>query len=124
MATAVVCTGRFRRRSVTSSRAVLACTTCVRDLTVNPAVLFLAAKWVSDLMISAVKGYKENISPILPPACRFFPTCSQYAVEAIQTFGPQKGFVLMAWRILRCNPLGGSGYDPPRWPPVPFRAGS
>ena len=53
-----------------------------------------------------------------PPSCRFVPTCSQYAMTAFRTFGPAKGFVLTAWRILRCNPWGGVGYDPPRWPPV------
>lgn len=47
-------------------------------------------------------------------ACRFLPTCSQYGVQAIEEFGPQKGVILTAWRILRCSPLGGKGYDPPR----------
>lgn len=45
-------------------------------------------------------------------------------MEAIETFGPSKGAVLTAWRILRCNPLGGRGYDPPVWPPPPWNAGS
>lgn len=79
---------------------------------------------VKDAMIEAVKFYKRSISPLLPPACRFLPTCSSYSIEAIQEFGPAKGFVLTAWRLMRCNPLGGSGYDPPRWPPPSFRAGS
>lgn len=49
----------------------------------------------------AAQGYKAFISPLLPPACRFVPTCSEYAIASIQTFGPAKGAVLTAWRILR-----------------------
>ncbi|MBQ1836828.1 MAG: membrane protein insertion efficiency factor YidD, partial [Paludibacteraceae bacterium] len=52
------------------------------------------------------------ISPLLPPSCRYTPTCSQYALEAIQKHGPLKGLYLAVRRILRCNPWGGSGYDP------------
>lgn len=48
-----------------------------------------------------VQGYKAFISPLLPPACRFVPTCSEYAIASIQTFGPARGAVLTAWRILR-----------------------
>jgi putative membrane protein insertion efficiency factor len=73
---------------------------------------------VSEAMVSAIGFYKTFISPLLPPACRFVPTCSQYGVQAIQEFGPSKGAILTAWRILRCSPIGGKGYDPPRWPPV------
>jgi uncharacterized protein len=71
-------------------------------------------------MISSIGFYKRIISPLLPPACRFVPTCSSYGVQAIQEFGPTKGCVLIAWRILRCSPLGGKGYDPPKWPPVSY----
>eukprot|EP01036_Dinobryon_divergens_P023700 gene23700-32079_t len=60
----------------------------------------------------------------MPPNCRFLPTCSSYGLEAIETYGPWKGGLLTAWRILRCNPLGGRGYDPPKWPPPNFFAGS
>eukprot|EP01035_Chromulina_nebulosa_P016971 gene16971-22467_t len=60
----------------------------------------------------------------MPPNCRFLPTCSSYGIEAIDKFGPLKGFILTAWRILRCNPTGGSGYDPPVWPPPNYFAGS
>ena len=63
-------------------------------------------------MTGAIGFYKGWISPILPPACRFVPTCSQYGVQAIQEFGPTKGAVLTAWRLMRCSPLGGKGYDP------------
>lgn len=74
----------------------------------------------SMIMIASIGFYKDWISPLLPPACRFVPTCSQYGVQAIQTYGPWKGFLLIIWRLLRCSPVGGKGYDPPRWPPVPF----
>ncbi|CAM9494543.1 unnamed protein product, partial [Chrysoparadoxa australica] len=60
---------------------------------------------------------QAEISPLLPPSCRFQPTCSVYAVAAIEKYGPQKGFILTAWRLLRCTPLGGYGYDPIQWPP-------
>jgi putative membrane protein insertion efficiency factor len=77
-----------------------------------------AEEQVSSGMVAAIGVYKNFISPLLPPACRFVPTCSQYGVEAIQTFGPTKGGILTAWRLMRCSPFGGKGYDPPQWPPV------
>lgn len=52
------------------------------------------------------------ISPMLPPACRYTPTCSQYAIEALRKYGPLKGSWLAIKRICRCHPWGGSGYDP------------
>ncbi len=78
----------------------------------------------SALMIGTIRFYKSFISPLLPPACRFLPTCSQYGVQAIEEFGPTKGAILTAWRLLRCSPLGGRGYDPPKWPPVFYTYGS
>ena len=56
--------------------------------------------------------YRNCISPLKPPTCRYTPTCSQYAVEALKKHGPFKGGWLAFRRILRCNPFGGSGYDP------------
>lgn len=79
---------------------------------------------VTAAMIASIGFYKNFISPLLPPACRFLPTCSQYGVQAIEQFGPTKGAVLTAWRLLRCSPIGGRGYDPPRWPPVAYNYGS
>jgi len=79
---------------------------------------------MSTAMIASIGFYKRFISPLLPPACRFLPTCSQYGVQAIQQFGPSKGAILTAWRLLRCSPFGGRGYDPPKWPPVPYTYGS
>ncbi|XVE76378.1 hypothetical protein DITRI_Ditri12bG0167700 [Diplodiscus trichospermus] len=65
--------------------------------------------------LSMLKFYKREISPILPKSCRFVPTCSEYSMEAYKKYGVVKGTVLTAWRLCRCNPLGGSGFDPPRW---------
>ena len=65
---------------------------------------------MSGSMILALKFYKGWISPLLPPACRFLPTCSQYGVQAIEEFGPSQGLILTAWRLARCTPLGGRGY--------------
>lgn len=74
----------------------------------------------SQAMIATIGIYKNFISPLLPPACRFVPTCSQYGVQAIEKYGPGKGVVLTSWRLLRCSPFGGKGYDPPKWPPVSY----
>ena len=63
-------------------------------------------------LIVLVKFYQLCISPFTPPACRFTPTCSQYALEALRKYGPIKGGWLALRRILRCHPWGGSGYDP------------
>jgi putative membrane protein insertion efficiency factor len=64
------------------------------------------------LLILPIRFYQRAISPMLPAACRYQPTCSQYAVEAIKKYGPIKGLWLAIKRILRCHPWGGSGYDP------------
>jgi uncharacterized protein len=52
------------------------------------------------------------ISPLLPRRCKFEPTCSAYAVEAVRTYGPLRGVLLAAWRLLRCNPFSHGGHDP------------
>lgn len=59
-----------------------------------------------------IRGYKAGVSPLMPPACRFVPTCSEYGYEAIAKYGIIRGGRLALWRLLRCNPFGGSGYDP------------
>ncbi len=64
------------------------------------------------LLLQPIHFYQKFISPLTPPSCRFTPTCSAYAVEALRKHGPIKGLILAIWRILRCNPWGGSGYDP------------
>eukprot|EP00271_Cylindrocystis_brebissonii_P006283 TRINITY_DN18996_c0_g1_i1.p1 TRINITY_DN18996_c0_g1~~TRINITY_DN18996_c0_g1_i1.p1 ORF type:complete len:279 (-),score=26.48 TRINITY_DN18996_c0_g1_i1:328-1164(-) len=65
--------------------------------------------------LALLKFYKREISPLLPGSCRYVPTCSEYAMEAYTRYGAGKGSILTAWRIMRCNPFGGSGFDPPRW---------
>lgn len=62
--------------------------------------------------IGLIRFYQICISPHLRPCCRFTPTCSQYGLEAFRKYGPVKGFWLTLKRVLRCNPWGGSGYDP------------
>ena len=64
------------------------------------------------LLVMPIRLYQTAISPYTPPSCRFTPTCSEYARQAIIKHGPFKGLYLAIWRILRCNPWGGSGYDP------------
>lgn len=56
--------------------------------------------------------YRHGISPFTPPSCRYTPTCSQYAAEAVRRYGPFKGGWLALKRLARCHPWGGSGYDP------------
>ncbi len=63
-------------------------------------------------LISSIKGYRKFISPLFPPTCRFHPTCSQYAIQAIARFGSRRGSWLALKRILRCHPFHPGGYDP------------
>jgi putative membrane protein insertion efficiency factor len=64
------------------------------------------------ILLAPIYFYKYAISPFIPASCRHTPTCSEYAVQAIKTYGPFKGLWLTARRILRCHPWGTSGYDP------------
>ena len=64
------------------------------------------------LLIALINFYQKRISPAKPPMCRYFPTCSQYAKEAIMTRGAFVGLALALWRFLRCNPFSKGGYDP------------
>jgi putative membrane protein insertion efficiency factor len=63
-------------------------------------------------LIILIKIYQVLISPLIPPSCRFTPTCSQYALEALKKYGILKGSWLGFRRIIKCHPWGGSGYDP------------
>lgn len=63
--------------------------------------------------ISAVRAYQRTISPLFPRRCKYYPTCSDYAVQSIQMFGVSRGFVLASWRLLRCNPWSRGGVDHP-----------
>ncbi|MCI5833879.1 MAG: membrane protein insertion efficiency factor YidD [Prevotella sp.] len=67
---------------------------------------------LSLILILPIRFYQLSISPLFPPSCRFTPTCSQYAIEAIRRHGPLKGLWLALRRLSRCHPWGGSGYDP------------
>ena len=64
------------------------------------------------VLMALIRFYQTAVSPMLPPRCRFVPTCSQYALEAVRKHGAVKGAVLAAKRIARCHPWGGSGCDP------------
>ncbi|MGN6225233.1 membrane protein insertion efficiency factor YidD [Pseudoxanthomonas sp.] len=75
---------------------------------------------IGQVLIAVLRVYKRFISPLLGPRCRFVPSCSEYAMEAIARFGPMKGGWLAARRIGRCHPLHPGGHDPV----PPARAGS
>jgi putative membrane protein insertion efficiency factor len=62
--------------------------------------------------LQLLRGYKWAISPLFPPACRYVPTCSEYAMEAVERYGVLRGGVMSAWRLLRCHPFAHGGYDP------------
>lgn len=64
------------------------------------------------LALAAIRFYQRRISPGRMPVCRFQPTCSTYAYDAVETYGVARGLLMAAWRILRCNPLNDGGYDP------------
>jgi putative membrane protein insertion efficiency factor len=78
----------------------------------------IASKSVSWCLVALLKGYKRLISPLLPSACRFYPTCSEYMREAIVVHGPARGVWLGFRRLSRCHPFHAGGHDP-----VPDRAG-
>ena len=67
---------------------------------------------IAEALILPIKFYRRCISPMTPPSCRFTPTCSQYAIEALRKHGPLKGLYLAVRRILRCHPWSKGGYDP------------
>ena len=64
------------------------------------------------LLLALLRGYKWILSPFLPPACRYVPTCSEYAAEAIERYGAFRGSAMALWRVLRCHPFVRGGYDP------------
>ena len=73
---------------------------------------------LSKLLLVLIRLYQYCISPLIPPRCRYTPTCSQYAVEAVKKYGAFKGGLLAAKRIARCHPLGGHGHDPVPCPDI------
>ena len=70
------------------------------------------SEMVAEVLILPIRFYQRCISPLTPPSCRFTPTCSQYAIEALRKHGPLRGTWLAVRRLLRYHPWGGSGYDP------------
>lgn len=67
---------------------------------------------MKSILIILIKIYQKTISPFLPRSCRYYPSCSEYAVDALMKHGVVKGSLRAIWRILRCNPWGKGGYDP------------
>lgn len=67
---------------------------------------------IAKLLALPIKFYRRCISPYKPPCCRFYPTCSQYALDALEEWGAFRGFFLAVWRVLRCNPFCKGGFDP------------
>ncbi len=59
-----------------------------------------------------IRGYQRGISPLLPPSCRFAPSCSDYGYQAIEKYGIIRGGAMTVWRVLRCNPFNKGGFDP------------
>ena len=64
------------------------------------------------MLLTLIRGYQRWISPFLPPHCRFYPTCSHYACDAVARHGVARGMVLAVWRVARCHPWNAGGYDP------------
>ncbi|MBI4409520.1 MAG: membrane protein insertion efficiency factor YidD [Gemmatimonadetes bacterium] len=64
------------------------------------------------ILLGLIRAYRRGLSPLLPPACRFTPSCSAYAEEAVRRYGALRGGWLATRRLLRCHPFGGRGYDP------------
>lgn len=64
------------------------------------------------ILLAIINFYRKNISPMKAPCCRFYPTCSTYAIQAIEKYGAIKGGAMALYRILRCNPFSKGGYDP------------
>jgi putative membrane protein insertion efficiency factor len=87
-------------------------------------ILTFAVRLPRRLLIGVVRAYQLLLSPHLGRTCRFHPTCSEYAVEALRTYGVFRGLVLIVYRLGRCHPWGGHGYDPPRWFGEPVSASS
>ena len=75
-------------------------------------VIYLIEKVVSSVAVYIIEFYKFFISPVLPAACRYYPTCSAYSIQAIRKFGLIKGGILSLKRIFSCNPYGNGGFDP------------
>jgi putative membrane protein insertion efficiency factor len=69
-------------------------------------------RFLVGLLLAPIRLYQRFVSPALPRRCKYEPTCSAYAVDAVREFGPVRGLILAGWRLLRCNPFSRGGYDP------------
>jgi uncharacterized protein len=67
---------------------------------------------VKRAFLAAIAAYQRFVSPALPRRCRYEPTCSAYAAQAVRRFGPARGLLLACWRLVRCNPFSHGGFDP------------
>jgi putative membrane protein insertion efficiency factor len=67
---------------------------------------------IGAVLLAPISAYQRFVSPALPRRCKYYPTCSDYAVQAVREFGVLRGLVLAAWRLVRCNPFSHGGYDP------------
>ena len=76
------------------------------------AILGYVGMLIGLVLRVAIRAYQLLLAPVLAPSCRFLPSCSHYAAEAIALHGPLRGSLLTAHRLCRCHPWGGSGYDP------------
>ena len=69
-------------------------------------------RFLSGVILTLIRAYQRFISPAMPRRCKYYPTCSAYAIDAVREFGVLRGLVLSGWRLLRCNPFSHGGYDP------------
>jgi putative membrane protein insertion efficiency factor len=77
------------------------------------AILRLPSRAAIAVLVALIRVYQRTISPLLGPACRFYPSCSNYLVAALRKYGLIRGLAKGIWRVLRCHPWNAGGYDPP-----------
>lgn len=75
-------------------------------------VLKILNRAAQAVILALIRTYRFALAPLMPMSCRFEPSCSAYALEAVSKHGPWRGSALAAWRVLRCNPFNAGGYDP------------
>lgn len=78
----------------------------------SPPIVAAASRLLTKPLVLLIRGYQLWISPALPPSCRFYPSCSAYAIEALRVHGLIRGSALIVWRLLRCAPWHPGGIDP------------
>ena len=69
-------------------------------------------RWLRSIFLAPIRAYQRLVSPVLPRRCKYEPTCSAYAAQAIRELGIVRGTILASWRLVRCNPFSHGGYDP------------